>query len=59
MAKILKTGLSKEDLLLLVSHMWEMVFADGRMHETEIVLVERVASLLDIPEEDVAAAMTH
>ncbi len=59
MAKILKAGLSKEDLLLLVSHMWEMVFADGRMHETEIVLVERVASLLDIPEEEVAAAMTY
>jgi len=58
MAKILKAGLSKADLLLLVSHMWEMVFADGRMHETEVVLVERVAHLLDIPEEDVAAAMT-
>ncbi len=59
MAKILKVGLSKKDLLLLVSHMWEMVFADGRMHETEVVLVERVANLLEIPEEDVAKAMTH
>ena len=59
MAQVLKAGLSKEDLLLLVSHMWEMVFADGRMHETEVVLVERVARLLDVPEDEVAKAMTY
>ena len=59
MATVLKSGLSKKDLLLLVSHMWEMVFADGRMHETEIVLVERVAHMLDVPEEDVAKMMTY
>lgn len=58
-ADILKAGFSKHELLTLVSHMWEMVFADGRMHETEIALVERVASLLNIPQEDVAKAMTH
>ncbi|MEM8749218.1 MAG: TerB family tellurite resistance protein [Pseudomonadota bacterium] len=58
MAEILRAGLSKDDLIIFVSHMWEMVFADGRLHETEIVLVERVAKLLHIPPEDVARAMS-
>ncbi len=57
-AKIIKAGFSKGELLTLVSHMWEMVFADGRLHETEILLVERVAFLLDVSQEDVAKAMT-
>ena len=56
-AKIIKAGFSKSELMTLVSHMWEMVFADGRLHETEVVLVERVAALLDIPQEDVSKAM--
>ncbi len=56
-AKIIKAGFSKNELMTLVSHMWEMVFADGRLHETEVVLVERVAALLDIPPGDVAKAM--
>ena len=57
LAAILKAHASKEELLTLISHMWEMVFADGRMHETEILFVERVATLLEIPEQDVARAM--
>ncbi len=57
MAEILLAELNKKELLLLISHMWEMVFADGRMHETEILLVERVASLLSIPSDEVAKAM--
>ena len=39
--------------------MWEMVFADGKLHESEIMFVERVADLLDIPQDEVAAAMTE
>ena len=46
-------------LLKLISHMWEMVFADDRMHEIEVLLVERVASLLKIDREAVSAAMTN
>ena len=57
LAELLKSELSKNELLLLISHMWEMVFADGRLHETEVLLVERVASLLDIPKDEVAGAM--
>lgn len=59
LAETLKKHLSKKELLLLISHMWEMVFADGRLHETEIVYVERVALLLDIPKDQVSKAMTE
>ena len=59
MANILKQEVEREELLTLISHMWEMVFADERMHETEIVFVERVASLLDVKPEEVAEAMNH
>lgn len=59
LANILKANIKQEELLTLISHLWEMVFADGRLHETEILYVERVAILLDVPQEDVARAMTH
>ncbi|MEM9676716.1 MAG: TerB family tellurite resistance protein [Pseudomonadota bacterium] len=57
MSTVLKREASREEVLNLLSHMWEMVFADGRMHELEIVFVERVAKLLDIPQDDLVAAM--
>ena len=58
LAGILLVELEHEDLIDLISHMWEMVFADGRMHETEVVFVERVAKLLNFPQEEVTKAMT-
>lgn len=57
LAELLKANSNRKELLNLISHMWEMVFADDRLHETEIVFVERVAHLLDIPQDDVARAM--
>lgn len=57
-ADILKSGLSKEELLILVSHLWEMVFADGRLHEMEVLLVERLAAMLEISPQEVTNAMT-
>ena len=57
-AEILKAGFTKRELLTLVSHMWEMVFADGRLHEMEVLLVERVASLLDVSADEVKRSMT-
>ena len=50
--------LEHEELIDLISHMWEMVFADGRMHETEVIFVERVAKLLNFPQDEVTRAMT-
>ena len=57
LAELLKDNVAKDDLITLISHMWEMVFADGRLHETEILFVERVAVLLDVPPEEVSQAM--
>jgi len=58
LAGILLVELTQEELIDLISHMWEMVFADGRMHETEVIFVERVAQMLEFPQEAVTKAMT-
>lgn len=58
LAGILLNELKHEELINLISHMWEMVFADGRMHETEVIFVERVAELLNFTQEEVTEAMT-
>ncbi len=58
LARILLVELEREELIDLISHMWEMVFADGRMHETEVTFVERVAVLLKFTQEEVTSAMT-
>ncbi len=58
-ASILKAGLTKSQLLTLVSHMWEMVFADGVMHESEVCLIERVADLLELTPAEVSSVMTN
>jgi len=56
-AEHLKTVLSTKEILALVSHLWEMVFADGRLHESEVILVERLSMLLGVDQDDVAKAM--
>lgn len=53
----LNASLSQQHKLDLISHMWEMVLADGIMHEVEVILVERVAELLGIDAEKVSALM--
>lgn len=58
MASILQEEVSREETLEMLSHMWEMVFADGRVHELEVVFVERVARLLKLSQTDVANVMT-
>jgi len=57
MAQVLTADLNKRELGLLVSHLWEMVLVDGRIHEAEIVFVEHVATFLSMSEEEVVAAM--
>lgn len=58
LAETVKADLARDDQLRLVSHMWEMVLADDLVHESELLLVDRVGTLLEIPAEEVAAAMT-
>ncbi len=57
LSKSLEQSLSHNDKLNLISHMWEMVMADGKLHEYELLLVERVASLLGVAPAEVSALM--
>ena len=58
MVSVLEDEVSREEALEMLSHMWEMVFADGRVHELEVVFVERIARLLKLSQKDVATVMT-
>ena len=45
---VLKRDMSEEERLTVVEDLWEMVFADGHLHEFEDNVVWRVAELLGI-----------
>ncbi len=49
---ILKTQLDENERIALVEHLWEMVFADGELHEFEDNIVWRVAELIAVSRED-------
>lgn len=50
--RTLRRELDQAARLLLVRGLWEMVYADGEVHEFEDNIVWRVADLLDIPARD-------
>lgn len=45
---ILKRTLSEEDRIKIIEHLWEMVFADGVLHELEDNVVWRISELLAV-----------
>ena len=45
---ILKRTLSEEERIKIIEHLWEMVFADGVLHELEDNVVWRIAELLGV-----------
>ncbi|MDD9909118.1 MAG: TerB family tellurite resistance protein [Ahrensia sp.] len=45
---VLKRDMSEDERLSLVEDLWEMVFADGNLHEFEDNVVWRVAELLNV-----------
>lgn len=45
---ILKRALSEEQRIKIIEHLWEMVFADGILHELEDNVVWRIAELLAV-----------
>lgn len=45
---ILKRALNEEDRIKIIEHLWEMVFADGVLHELEDNVVWRIAELLAV-----------
>ncbi len=46
--RLLKRQLNEEERLVLVKNLWEMVYADGELHELEDNVVWRIAELLAI-----------
>ncbi len=48
----LKSQLSSDERILLVEDLWEMVFADGELHEFEDNIVWRVAELIAVSPQD-------
>lgn len=49
---ILKNTLTKEERIQIIEHLWEMVFADGVLHELEDNVVWRIAELLAVDSRD-------
>lgn len=45
---LLKNELDQEQLIQIVENLWEMVFADGELHELEDNVVWRIAELLNV-----------
>ena len=50
--RTLKRELTYDERVALIGNMWEMVFADGVVHELEDNIVWRVAELLDVEARD-------
>ncbi len=48
----LKSQLTSDERILLVEDLWEMVFADGELHEFEDNIVWRVAELIAVSPQD-------
>lgn len=51
-ASVLKRGLDNEARRGIISELWEMVFADGVVHEVEDTIVWRVAQMLGVEAKD-------
>lgn len=49
---VLKQNLEEEERVTIVEHMWEMVYADGVVHELEDNIVWRVAELLGVSQRE-------
>ncbi|MEZ5873051.1 MAG: TerB family tellurite resistance protein [Nitratireductor sp.] len=50
--RVLRRELDQEQRLRLVANLWDMVYADGVVHELEDNIVWRVAELLDVGSRD-------
>jgi uncharacterized tellurite resistance protein B-like protein len=48
----LKSHIDREERIAIIERMWEMVFADGVMHEFEDNVVWRIAQLLEVETPD-------
>ncbi len=54
--RVLKDGLDHDQRLALMEMLWQVVYADGVVHDYEANLVRRVAGLLHVPDKEVGLA---
>ncbi|MAH84435.1 MAG: hypothetical protein CBB68_08910 [Rhodospirillaceae bacterium TMED8] len=54
--RILKEGLDYDQRLKIMEILWQVVYADGRVHDYEANLARRVAGLLHVPDRESAFA---
>jgi uncharacterized tellurite resistance protein B-like protein len=54
--RVLKDALDHDQRLELMEMLWEVVYADGVVHDYEANLVRRVAGLLHVPDKEVGLA---
>lgn len=56
MARELKDGLDHDGRLALIEDLWDVVYADGKLHDHEASLMRRVAGLLYVSDRESGAA---
>ena len=54
--RVLKDALSQDERLELMVMLWQVVYADGKLHDYEASLVRRVAGLLHVPDKEAGMA---
>lgn len=54
--RVLKDGLDHDGRVELMEMLWQVVYADGVVHDYEANLVRRVAGLLHVPDKEVGEA---
>ena len=54
--RVVKDGFSPAERLRMIEMLWEVAYADGRLHDYEASLVRRVAGLIYVPDRDSGAA---
>ena len=54
--RVLKDALSQDERLELMVLLWQVVYADGKLHDYEASLVRRVAGLLHVPDKEAGMA---
>ena len=55
-AKTIKEGYSAEQRIELIELLWEVVYADGELHDYEDNLMRRIGGLLYVPDHERGAA---
>lgn len=55
-ARVLKNRLDEPARIGILEMLWEVAYADGRLHHMESSLIRRVAGLLYVPDQDSGAA---